>query len=72
MKINEEVAEIIGLILGDGHLHRKSNLITIVGSLEDFYYYNKRVIPIFYRIFNKYPKLKKKKRPKCLLFNALF
>jgi len=60
MKINKYVAELIGIILGDGHPHTKSNLITIVGSLEDIYYYQKRVIWLFEFLFNKTPSLKKR------------
>lgn len=36
MKESEEnIAEVVGIILGDGHLHKKCNKITIVGSLEE-------------------------------------
>lgn len=63
MIINQKrkLAEFLGILLGDGNLHRKSNSITIVGSLEDFYYYNNCVIPLIKSLFNINPKLKKRK-----------
>ena len=60
MKINEDMAELAGIILGDGHIHKKHNLITIVGSIEDLDYYQERVIPLFQLLFNKKPVLKKR------------
>ncbi|MAG78012.1 hypothetical protein CL616_01465 [archaeon] len=32
--------ELVGAIYGDGHVHSTENRVTIVGSLEDFYYYS--------------------------------
>ena len=61
MTFNEELSEILGIILGDGHLHAKSNLITIVGSLEDLKYYKETVIPLFEKVFGKRPILRKRK-----------
>ena len=58
--MNEKTAEMVGIILGDGHLHNKSNLITIVGSLEDLDYYDKRVIPLMQNIFKKTPTLRRR------------
>lgn len=60
MEINEKTAELVGIILGDGHLHTKHNLVTITGSLGDRSYYIKTVIPLFQKIFFKDPKLKKR------------
>tara|TARA_Y100000310_G_C20651562_1_gene799711 strand:- start:815 stop:1519 length:705 start_codon:yes stop_codon:yes gene_type:complete len=60
-KKGEKLAELVGIILGDGHLHTKNNLITIVGSLEDLEYYKKRVIWLFQSLFNKTPSLKRRK-----------
>jgi len=60
MKISTDIAEIVGIILGDGHLHSKNNLITIVGSLEDIHYYKNRVIPLFTKVFGKSPTLKRR------------
>lgn len=54
MEINEDIAEMIGIILGDGHLHTIYNLITIVGSLEDKQYYQKQVIKLFSDQFNNF------------------
>ncbi|MDP3733965.1 MAG: LAGLIDADG family homing endonuclease [Nanoarchaeota archaeon] len=58
--MNENVAELVGIILGDGHLHTKQYLITIVGGLEDLNYYEKRVIPLFQSLFCKIPTLRKR------------
>ena len=60
MEINEKIAELAGIILGDGHLHTKANMITIVGSLEDLEYYQKRVQMLFKIIFNKLATLRKR------------
>lgn len=61
MSINKrKLAELIGIILGDGHLHKKANSITIVGSLDDFHYYESYVIPLIKSIFNVNPKLRKR------------
>ena len=62
MEINrmENIAEICGIILGDGHLHTRYNRITIVGSLEDYDYYIHRVIPLF-KILGKTPSLRRRK-----------
>jgi len=59
-KLTPEIAELVGIILGDGHLHKKSNSITIVGSLEEIYYYTNHVMPLFNRVFGKIPKLRKR------------
>jgi DNA-binding transcriptional regulator WhiA len=62
MKSNQKIklAELIGIILGDGHLHKKQNKITIVGSLEDFYYYRYYVVPLIKSLFDVNPKLRKR------------
>lgn len=44
--INSEISELCGIILGDGNIHKSSNKITIVGSLNDLYYFKNRVIPL--------------------------
>ena len=59
-KLTPELAELVGIILGDGHLHTKFNRITIVGSLEDYYYYKKRVMPLFEELFGIRPILKRR------------
>ncbi|MBR9692213.1 hypothetical protein GOV06_05515 [Candidatus Woesearchaeota archaeon] len=59
-QMSEDLAELIGIILGDGNLHKKYNLITIVGSLEDIHYYKNRVIPLIKSLFNINPKLRKR------------
>ena len=60
MKINEKLVELLGIILGDGHLHTKHNLVTITGSLDDHSYYINTVIPLFRQIFSKDPTLRKR------------
>ena len=42
----EKYAELLGVISGDGHVHKKENRITITGSDEDIYYYLSYVLPI--------------------------
>lgn len=59
--LNKDLAELCGIIIGDGNLHKISNLITIVGSLDDKSYYENRVIPLFETIFNKKPFIKRRK-----------
>jgi DNA-binding transcriptional regulator WhiA len=61
MEINNEVAELCGVILGDGHLHNTENRITITGSIEDLDYYQNHIIPLFEKYFNIIPKLIKDK-----------
>ncbi len=60
MEINDDLCEIIGIILGDGHIHRTQNLITIVGSLEDFFYFKEIVIPLFERTFQVTPSMRRR------------
>lgn len=52
MKLNAHTAELCGIILGDGHLHKSCNRITISGSADDLAYFQKRVIPLFRRCFH--------------------
>lgn len=54
-----KLAELIGIILGDGHLHKKDNCLTITGSIEDYYYYQK-ISKIMFRLFNKKAKIRKR------------
>ncbi len=58
---NKKLAEFIGIILGDGHLHKKQNTITIVGSLEDIHYYKKIVSPLIEELFDIKPTIKRRK-----------
>jgi hypothetical protein len=60
MKLNSEMVELLGIILGDGHLHTKQNSITIVGSLGDYNYYVNNVIPLFKKLFLSEPKLRRR------------
>lgn len=50
------LAELIGIILGDGNLHSTQNRITITGSIEDQFYYNSRVVPLFNTLFHVIPR----------------
>ena len=61
MQIDSRLAELTGIILGDGHLHTKANRITIVGSLDDKEYYEKVVILLFNSVFNQKPTIAKRK-----------
>ena len=56
-----EIAELTGVILGDGHIHTKSNKITITGSLEDLQYYKEMIIPLFRMYFKGKIHLKRRK-----------
>lgn len=58
MKIDWRVAEICGIILGDGHMHTTENRVTITGSLEDMHYYKNYVIPLFISSFRVNPSFK--------------
>jgi intein/homing endonuclease len=61
MKLTD-IAELCGIILGDGSLHKSCNRITIVGSCEDKYYFRDWVIPLFRKTFEDInPKLNKNK-----------
>ena len=53
-KIDERVAELVGIILGDGHLHTRNNQITIVGSIEDFECDTGNTAAIIYRCIYHY------------------
>jgi intein/homing endonuclease len=50
MNLNH-LAELSGVILGDGSLHNSCNRITIVGSLDDKQYFESRIIPLFNKNF---------------------
>lgn len=59
MRINSEIAELCGVILGDGHLYNTENRITITGSTKDVFYYKNYLIPLFKKYFKIKPKLVK-------------
>ena len=54
------MAELIGAILGDGHIHKKNNLITITGSLEDLEYYQDRITVLFRDLFSQKSVIRKR------------
>ncbi len=51
MRLNKRTAELCGIILGDGNLHKRCNRITISGSSDDLLYFQSRVIPLFRKCF---------------------
>ncbi len=55
-----KLAELVGIILGDGHMHSTCNSLTIVGSLEDLNYYKQNVISLFYDLFGLKPTIRKR------------
>ena len=57
---NEKLAEFLGILLGDGNLNKSSNCITIVGSLEEYSYYNDYIVPLIRELFPVNPKLRKR------------
>ena len=52
MRLNKNTAELCGIILGDGNLHKQYNRITISGSSDDLVYFHTRVIPLFRKCFH--------------------
>lgn len=67
--LNENLAELVGIIVGDGHLNCRSinnwnsYSLTITCNLnEDKYYFDNTIQPIFKKLFNTYlsPSLCKK------------
>ena len=57
MHINSDIAELCGIILGDGHLHSTENRIVITGSNDDLFYYKNHLILLFKKHFGVTPKL---------------
>ena len=55
---NKKLAELLGILLGDGNLNKSSNCVTIVGSLEELDYYNNFVMPFIESLFEVKPKLR--------------
>lgn len=53
--MHSSIYELIGAIYGDGHIHNTENRITLVGSLEDYYYYTFYLKPLIEKLF---PELK--------------
>ena len=51
MEIDPFTAELCGIILGDGSMHKTQNRITISGSSDDIHYFKLHVIPLFKRCF---------------------
>ena len=68
----EEKYELIGVILGDGHVHTTENRITLTGSLEDFYYYRLYLKPLILKFYpvNVYIRRDKYKNSFRLVFES--
>lgn len=68
----EEKYELIGAILGDGHVHTTANRITLTGSLEDFYYSELYMNPLIKSLYsvNVYIRKSKYKNSFCLVFES--
>lgn len=54
-KIDWKLAEIIGILLGDGHISKVENSIFVSGHTNDEFYYRNRVMPLFEKIFGLMP-----------------
>ena len=76
MKINEELAELIGCFMGDGGVHNSKNshyLIYFTGhSKLDVEYYRNKIIPIIVKYFNLKASIKKVKGKNAInvVFNS--
>lgn len=68
MELSQELVELCGIVLGDGHLHTSEARITITGSLEDFNYYKIYVCPLFETCFGKKPGIRKRKKQNAYSF----
>lgn len=53
--MNSSIYELVGAIYGDGHIHSSANRITLVGSLEDYYYYTFYLKPLIEKNFPSVP-----------------
>ena len=58
--LNNETAELAGLIAGDGYLHKDYNRIIITGSLDDIYYYKNYINLKFIKNFKIKPHIYKR------------
>ena len=56
-----EIAELLGIILGDGNISKKGYKLTISGNTEDLLYHETRVIPLIKKYFDVKPKVYKLK-----------
>lgn len=57
-QLNEKLAELTGIIIGDGCLFRKQNLIMISGNIEEDDKYYKDISNFIFRIIGKQPTIK--------------
>jgi len=53
--IDWKMAELYGILVGDGYLHKNNHSIIIVCSSEEAYYLKNRVMPFFENVFDKKP-----------------
>ena len=65
MKITPELAELIGLIIGDGHIvynsYKRNYRLTITGDVKQDKPYFKKISNIIFKITNKRPKIRERK-----------
>lgn len=54
-KVDWKLAELYGILVGDGYLHKNNHSIFVVCSSEESYYLKNRVIPFFEILFKKKP-----------------
>ncbi len=67
-----KIAELIGILVGDGYLHKTEYQIVISGSLDDYDYYIYYLIPLINKLFNYLPQLVKdyRKNAYYLIINS--
>lgn len=75
MELSEEICELIGAYIGDGHLnihtHGRTYILQFSGNSDlDLDYYETNIIPIIKRLFNKSPGLVKVKNSKIMRLNC--
>jgi hypothetical protein len=58
MELNDKLAEFTGIIIGDGCLYRKQNLIMITGNIKEDSLYYENIRNFIYKIIKKKPKIR--------------
>lgn len=71
---SNELAEFIGVMLGDGHLGKSHELghytVKICGSMDDLEYLTKFIMPLFSKLFKKRLRMFRCKGSKAVMFYA--